>query len=214
MAHNYTSLTGDALAAGIRKQNKQVRLLCIFGITAAAGGIIGAILWIKNSREYFYGILLFVLMIVLAYGCMSGISKVNKTIADPLGCPVFRKFGSPDSIAQRIAQECSSPLLNAKGALICDSFIMKHGDFESYVPLEEALWCYREEHRTNGIPDGVYLIIFDSYGEKHQYPFKFGKSGKELMTDIMKHISEKAPECAFGYTPQARQYMNSRKKTL
>ena len=60
----------------------------------------------------------------------------------------------------------------------------------------------------------MYLIVFDSYGEKHQYPFKFGKSGKELMGDVMKHISEKAPECAFGFTNEARQYMNSRRKTL
>lgn len=214
MARNYSELSGEDLLAGVQKKNKQNKLLCFLGMALAAGLMIGGILMVKSGSEIFYGILMFVIAILIAYACMAGVSKANKSIAAPQNCVLFRKFGTPDMIAQRIAQESSAPLLDAKGALICDSFVMKHGDFETYVPLEEALWVYREEHRTNGIPDGVYLIIFDSYGEKHQYPFKFGKTGKEMMTDIMKHISEKAPECAFGYSGEARQYMLSRKKAL
>lgn len=214
MAHDYSALTGEMLVENVQKSYKRKKILCIVGIPVCCIVLLYSLLQLKSGSDGFMCILFAAISVILIYVCLKGIADAKKLIADPMGSMLFKKFGSPESIAQRIAAESGSPLLDAKGALICDSFIMKHGDFESFVPLEEALWVYREEHRTNGIPDGVYLIIYDSYGCKNSYPFKFGKTGKDMMTDIMKHISEKAPKCAFGYSKEAEQYMQANRKTI
>ena len=100
-------------------------------------------------------------------------------------------------------------LLDSNKALIAKNFIMKHNDFESYIPFTHVLLCYRKESSTNGIPTAVYFVVHDIYGDSFEYPFKMGKKHREEMVDIMKHISTLSPQAAFGYSQQNLQYAKS-----
>ena len=214
MKQNCADLTGDAVVRGVRKKNNQKRLLCLLGVLAAAAALTGAFIWIIKMHEFFYGGILAILCAFGAYMAFTGVSKANKVLADVENCRLFRKFGTPESIASRIASECGEPLLDSKGTLICNSFIMKHGDFESFIPFEQTLHLFRREHRTNGIQDGVYLVMTDAYGDQQQFPFKIGKKGKAQMEEIVDHIIQQAPNCAVGYTKEALAYVKLNKKDL
>lgn len=211
---NLQSITGEDIIRAIRKKSRRGIVWCIVGIIAAFAFMVGGLMMIRKAGQIFYGVIMMVAAAGGAYAAFYYISVMNKKLADTENCDLFRKFGTPDTIAQRIAEECSEPVLEAKGVLICDSFIMRKNDFESYIPFAETLAVFRREHRTNGIPDGVYLVLKDSYGNEQQYPFKFGKTGKEMMTQIMEHISQKAPKCAFGYTPEVLSYVRQNQKSL
>ena len=178
MKRNYTDLTGADLIRCIRQYNQRKRLLLVLLILCTAAGLTGVFIWILRMHEFFYGGVLAFICLCVFYAAITVIAKVNRLLADTERCPLFRKFGTPEAIAARIASECSEPLLDSKGTLICNSFIMKHGNFESFIPFEQALHVYRREHRTNGIQDGVYLVVTDAFGDKQEYSFRFGKKGK------------------------------------
>ena len=214
MKKNYASLTGEDVVRCVRKKNQQKRLLCMLGILLAAAGIVGVFLWILRMHEFFYGILLLLLLCFVVYALFTGISNAGKVLKNVERSRLFRKFGTPEAIAARVAAECGEPLLDSKGTLICNSFIMKHGDFESFIPFEKALHVYRREHRTNGIQDGVYLVVCDVYGDKQDYSFKFGKKGKLQMQEIIEHILQQAPDCAAGYSKEAIAYAKQKVQKL
>ncbi len=208
------SITGNDIVKSISKKNRRGIVWCIVGIIAAAAVMAAGLMLILENGRVFNGVLMIAASILGAYFALCYISVLNKKRMDPEHCELFRKFGTPDSIAQTIARESGEPLHDAKGVLVCDSFIMRKNDFESYIPLKEALAVYRSEHRTNGIPDAVYLVVTDSYGKAQQYPFRFGKAGKETMARIMEHISQKAPDCVFGYSREVLNYISQNRKTL
>ena len=208
------SITGNDILKAIVKKNRRGIGWCIVGIIAAAAVMAAGLLLILEDGRVFNGVLMIAVSILGAYFALYYISVLNKKRLDPEHCELFRKFGTPDSIAQTIARESGEPLHEAKGVLVCDSFIMRKNDFESYIPLSEALAVYRSEHRTNGIPDAVYLVVTDSFGKAQQYPFRFGKAGKEAMARIMEHISQKAPDCVFGYSREVLDYIARNRRTL
>lgn len=208
------NITGSDILKSISKKSLRGIGWCIVGLLAAAAVMAAGLMLILEDGKVFHGILMIGAAIFGAYFALYFISVMKKKSKNPEHCELFRKFGTPDSIAQTIAQESDTPIHEAKGVLVCDSFIMRKNDFESYIPLTEALAVYRREHRTNGIPDGVYLVVTDSYGNAQNYPFRFGKTGKETMAQIMEHISQKAPNCAFGYSREVLNYISQNRKTL
>ena len=203
---NYSELTGDQVVAGVRRYNQRNRLLCILGILVCCAFLVAIIKFMFPGGHYVYGILGVILILLCFYGLFEGISRTTKTIAAGENAAIFRKYGTPETIAARIALESAEPLLDSKGSLVCDSFIMKHGNFESFIPFEKALLIYRREHRTNGIKDSVSLVVHDAFGDSVQYPFKMGRRGQEQMQEIMMHISQKNENCAVGYSPQNLNY--------
>ncbi|MBR4200031.1 MAG: hypothetical protein IKQ91_01985 [Oscillospiraceae bacterium] len=206
MAHDYSNITGEQIVSGVRKYNQRIRILCILGIIVCCFGLIAAFKFLIPSGHYVYTGFAVVLIVICFYALFDGISKAGKTIAAGENAAIFRKFGTPETLAARIAAESGEPLLDSKGSLICDSFIMKHGNFESYIPYDKALLIYRREHSTNGIKDSVSLVVHDAYGDSVQYPFKMGRRGQEQMQEIMMHISQKNEKCAVGYSPQNLNY--------
>lgn len=206
MKKDYSNLTGDEVVRSVRKKNQQKRLLCVLAVLLAAAGMVGIFIWIIRMHEFVYGILLLLLCVCVIVASFTGIANAGKVLANVEGCRLFRKYGTPETIAARVAAESSNPMLDCKGTLICNSFIMKHGDFESFIPFDKALHIYRREHRTNGIQDGVYLVVSDLYGDKQEYSFKFGRKGKTMMAEIMDHIMQQAPQCAAGYSREAIDY--------
>ena len=214
MAHHYENLTGEQIVTAVRKRNQRNRILCILGIALACVILVAALKFLVPSGHYIYAILAVLLIVMCFYLAFEGISKASRTIAAGENADLFRKYGTPESIAARIAAESGEPLLDSKGSLICDSFIMQHGNFESYIPFEKALLVYRREHSTNGIKDSVSLVVHDAFGDSIQYPFKMGRRAEEQMREIMEHISQKNEECAVGYSPQNLNYAKQRATPL
>lgn len=214
MAHNYSNLTGEQVVAAVRKYNQRNRILCVLGMIAACAALIAIFIFLVPSGHYVYTIFGVLFVIMVFYVLFDQISKAGKTIAAGENAAVFRKFGTPETIAARIAAESGEPLLDSRGSLVCNSFIMKHGNFESYIPFEKALLIYRREHSTNGIKDSVSLVVHDAYGESVQYPFKMGKKAQEQMQEIMRHISNQNEKCAVGYSPQNLNYAKTQAQPL
>lgn len=214
MKKDLSSLTGADILSAVRKRHRRIRVWCIVGIIAACAAIVAGVIMMRKGEDMFFGILMLLFGAIGIYVAFTEFSKSGKAMKDAENCRVFRKFGSPESIAAKIAEECSTPVLDAKGVLVCDSFIVQRNNFETYVPFSEALLIYRVEHRTNGIKDGVSLAIHDSYGDKQQFPFQLGKRGQEQMQELMQRISEKNERCAFGYSQQNLAYARQNAQTL
>lgn len=207
MAHNYSALTGDKIVQSIRKQNRHKLVMYILAIPFLCLFLVGMLTYmIQEHDEYVIGVIAIVVLSLLLYADVSSIGKTRKALAEAENCALFRKFGSAERIAAKIAEESAAPLLDSRGTIICESFIMKHGNFESYIPFDHALLVYRQEHSTNGIKDAVFLVVHDVYGDSVQYQFKMGKKGKELMQEMMAHISQKNEHCAVGYSQQNLSY--------
>lgn len=214
MAHNYSSLSGEKIIGSIRKQNKHKLVMYILAIPLLCVFLVAAVIGVLKERDQVF-IMIFgvVIIVVLMYAAFNAIGKTRQKLADTEHAALFRKFGSPDSIAARIAEESATPLLDSRGTLVCASFIMKHGSFESYIPFDQALLVYRQEHSTNGIKDSVFLVVHDAYGDSVQYQFRMGKKGTEQMQEIMRHISQQNDQCAVGYSQQNLSYarLNAKK---
>lgn len=205
MAKDYSGLTGGELLAGIRKTHRARIAADIFAILFAAAFLIGCVIMLMNNRRDAFRIVMSVIGIA---GCILGvwalfgqIGKHIETIARPENCRLFRKYGTPDAKAARIAAESGEPVIAEKSTLLCRSFIMIRGDFESFIPLDKMLHVYRKESSTNGIKHSVYLVGQDIYGDKFEYPFKLGKTHKQVMVNAMEEISRQSPQCAVGYSP-------------
>lgn len=210
MAKDYSALTGDMMLNGIRKTHRFRVAADVFAILFAAAFLIGCVIMLMNNRGDVFRIVMGVIGIAL---CVLGvwvlfgqIGKHVETIAAPEKSRLFRKYGSPESIAARIAAESGEPVIAEKSTLLCRSFIMIRGDFESFVPLDKMLHIYRKESSTNGIKHSVYLVGQDIYGDKFEYPFRLGKTHKQIMGNAMEEISRQSPQCAVGYTPQNLAY--------
>ena len=214
MSKNYSALSGAELISGIRKRHRRGVVVCIVLIVLCAGLMIGGLYGAIHEKSMFIGIAAVALGGLIAWHSLGEIGRHNKIAAEPENCALFRKYGSPETIAARIAEESAEPVLSEKGTLLCRSFIMKQNDFESYVPLDQALLVYRKEHRTNGIKDGVYLVVHDVFGEKFEYPFKLRKKFEADMQAVMADIANRSQQCAVGYSQQNLQYAKAQAKQI
>lgn len=215
MAHSYSSLTGDKIISSIRKQNRHKLMMYILAIPFLCLFLVGMLMYmIQEHDEYVIGVIAVVVLSLLLYAAFSSIGKTRRVLAETEHCALFRKFGSAERIAAKITEESAAPLLDSRGTIICESFIMKHGNFETYIPFDHALLVYRQEHSTNGIKDAVFLVVRDVYGDSVQYQFKMGKKGKELMQEMMAHISRKNEQCAIGYSQQNLSYASTNTKPI
>ncbi len=212
MGMRYTALSGAEIVKKIRSKNVGRLLLYVLGLLLAVGIVFFGISQLLGGH-YFFGIAGLVVGPIVLWMVAELMSKAVATLKNVKECRLFRKYGSPDELAERIAEGSMQPLLESKQALITDSFIMKYGDFESFVPFSDVLLLYRKEHRTNGVLDGIYLVVHDSYGDSFDYPFKLGKKHTEDMNIAANEIAKSAPNCRFGYTKENLEYVkqNARK---
>lgn len=206
MSRSYQSLSGEEIIKKIRSKNRRTVLLCALGDLAVVGAAAVLLFMTANEHRYVYAII-GLLVCVLFFVALTTVMKAAlTTLKDVANAKLFRKFGAPERLAEAISAGAEHPLLESRQTLAADSFIMKHNDFESYVPYSAVLLCYKKEQRTNGILTSVSLVVHDAYGDKTEYPFKMGKRHEGEMNDVMRQIAEQAPNAAFGYTPQNLKY--------
>lgn len=214
MARDYSALSGAEMVSKIKKQNTGIFILCILGYLVAAGFLIGVLYMVKEEQSYFMGIVGLLLIAFACYAMFGVMKNAWKTRSDPENARVFRKYGSPDQLAAKISEGMGATLFDSSKAMLTDSFVMKHGDFESYVPYDQILLLYKKEHRTNGILDSIFLVVHDAYGDKFEYPFKLGKKHANEMEMAAEEIGKHAPQCAFGYTKENLAYAAQNAKKL
>ena len=214
MAVNYSGLTGDQIVRKVRRRNRNTVWKCVLGIILAAAFLVGVIWLIRSEGRYFIGIIGFLIVLGVIYVLLQAIGKAMNVLKDVPFAPLFRKYGTPETIAMRIANGSDSPLIESRKTLIGSSFIMKHGDYESYIPFESVRLMYRKEHSTNGIKDSIFLVVYDEYGDSIDYPFKLGKKHADEMRIAAETIAKHAPECRFGYTRDNLNWIKSIAKKL
>lgn len=211
MAANYQALSGQDVIKKVRNTHIKYLIFCTLGVILAVVMLIAAGSMIRNGEG---GILVMVFGVLVMLCSIYFAGRSFKTLGNIENCRLFRKYGTPDEIAQRISEGSLNTILDSKGSLCTDTFIMKHSDFESYVPYEDILLLYRKEHRTNGVLDGIYLVVHDRYGDKFEYPFKMGKKHAGEMDTVANAIGQRAKDCRFGYTPDNLSYVKQNAKTI
>ena len=213
MAANYSALSGTQMVKQIRGKNVRRLLLNSLGIVLAVGMLFFAFYEFRGGH-WFYGIMGLAVGIIIFWLFVQNISAACATLKNVAECRVFRKYGSPDELAQRISEGSLSRLLESNKALVTDSFIMKHKDYETYVPFQSVLLLYRKEHRTNGVLDGIYLVVHDAYGDSFDYPFKLGSKHEDEMQLAANAIAQSAPNCRLGYTKENLDYVNQNARKI
>ena len=203
MAANYHALSGQDVIKKVRNTHIKYLIFCALGVLLAVVMLIAAGSMIRNGEG---GILVMVFGVLVMLCSIYFAGRSFKTLGNIENCRLFRKYGTPDEIAQRISEGSLNTILDSKGSLCTDTFIMKHSDFESFVPFSEILLLYRKEHRTNGILDSIFLVVHDRYGDKFEYPFKLGKKHAGDMNEVANAIIKSAPDCRVGYTTENLQY--------
>ena len=214
MAINYTGLTGEQIVGKVRRRNRNTVWKCALGIMLVAAFLVGVIWLIRAEKRYLIGIFGILICLLVIYFLLQSIGKATDVLKDVPSAPVFRKFGSPETIAARVANGADSPLIPSRKTLIGDSFIMKHGDFETYIPFESVRLMYRKEHSTNGVKDSIFLVVYDEYGDSVDYPFQLGKKHADEMRIAAETIAAQAPDCRFGYTKENLDWIKSVAKKL
>lgn len=128
----------------------------------------------------------------------------------PERADVFRKYGTPDEIAERI-RDGSNDIFFDNGRLVCtEQYLLDKEKPETLLFFPHALNTY---------PDGVRgreerLIVYDSWGQKLCYPFTNGKQQVfriDILTDKIRKLS---PECRNGHRPEDLEYVRQHAKKL
>lgn len=137
-----------------------------------------------------------------------------KMAVNPRRAAVFRKYGDPDAIAERIFLGREDILLEQNYVIITADYILHRKHYETFVPLADILLMYRKEHRTNGILDSISLVIHDRYGDSYEYPFKMGNKFAGDMDYAVGEIMKLYPDCRVGYDKHNLQYVKEQKQPI
>lgn len=127
---------------------------------------------------------------------------------------VFRKYGDPDEIADRINSGLENILLEQRAVIVTEEYILLRKHYETFVPLTDIMLMYRKEHRTNGILDSVALVVHDRYGEQYEYPFSLKKNSAGDMDYVAGEIRKRVPDCIVGYNPVNLAYVKEHRKPI
>lgn len=167
---------------------------------------------------YFFSNAEFVMgLLTLAVGALCGwvfgkkLIENIKVALQPRRATVFRKYGAPDEIADRIFLGRENVLLEQSYVIITEDYILHRKHYETFVPLADILLVYRKEHRTNGILDSISLVVHDRYGDSYEYPFKMGKKFAGDMDFAVGEMIKRMPNCRLGYDKQNLQYVKEQK---
>lgn len=137
-----------------------------------------------------------------------------KVALNPHKATVFRKYGDPEVIADRIFVGRENILLEQNHVVITADYILHRKHYETFVPIADVLLMYRKEHRTYGSLDAISLVVHDRYGDSYEYPFKLGNKFAGDMDYAVGEIIKLNPECRIGYDRQNLQYVKANKQPI
>lgn len=208
------NVTGNIICKKIKSKHIQ-RILFMLLVMILGGLFIGyAVHSITTEHEYLLPLIAMIFGVVCIIGGIYIITLSIKVLTRVQYSMVFLKYGSPESIAEIIADGANSSIVSCKQTILTDKFILKKNDFETFVPLESILLLYKKEHRTNGILDSVSLVVHDEYGDDFEYPFKLGKKYEGEFNLAGAEIAKHAPNARFGYTKENLAYVKQNAKKV
>ena len=128
----------------------------------------------------------------------------------PERADVFRKYGTPDEIAERIRAGSGTVFFDNGRLVITEQYLLDTEKPETLLFFPHAL---------NAYPDGVQgkeeqLIVYDSWGQKLCYPFTNGKQQVIRIGTLTDKIRKHAPECRSGHRPEDMEYVRQHQKPL
>ena len=140
------------------------------------------------------------LLIVLICGAIAifsiwKLSKIVSIIIDPRKCSVFKKYGSEEQISSILWEISSTKEYADKYIVISRNYIYNPKYIATLVACVDALGVHKYIHKTNGIVDGICLVITDKYGTEHY--FDMVSEGK--CDELIRYLMYKCPNAKFGY---------------
>lgn len=214
MEKNLSDLTGEQMCQLIRKMKIRQCILCVIAEVFFLLFIVMGIWGLCTGEGPAVAVLAVILGLGGAVYLVVVFRRCLRTVQDPEHCRLFRKFGSPSTLAAQIAAGYNTCIIENRNVYVTDTFIMKKNDFDSFVPYTDIVLLYRKEHRTNGIKDGVFLTVHDAYGDVFDYPFRIRKKFEKEMEQTAMRIAAAAPLCRMGYTTENLKYAKACKKEL
>lgn len=167
-----------------------------------------------TSGEYAMCIVTGLISGVCIYFFAAKALRALKMAVAPQKATVFRKYGEPEEIADRINRGLENILLEQRDVIVTEEYILRRKCYETFVPLTDIMWMYRKEHRTNGVLDSIALVVFDRYGEQYEYPFSLKKQFAGDMDFVFGEISKRVPDCILGYNPVNMAHAKENKKPI
>lgn len=189
------SLNADALTNCIRRKYQHYLTFMIFGILVML--IIGIVLTVRFG--IFGAVIGTVLLAIALYAFM----QVNARRMHPENADVFRKYGTPETVAEILRKGSSDVFFDNGRLVVTEQYMLDISDPETLLIFPNALTVY---------PDGVqgkeeYLVVYDKWGKKLRYPFTNGKQQVMKSVILIDKVRKNAPGCRCGHRPEDMEYV-------
>ena len=196
------NVTGEMITEKIRSRAK---LMFVLFLPSAVLALLLGILLVIRFRMIgaLLGTFLLAVPLRFAIGALP-------EMLHPERAEVFRKYGAPDTVAERIRNGSEDVFFQNGRLVVTEQYLLDTERPETLLFFPHALTVY---------PDGVkgreeYLIVYDSWGRKLRYPYTNGKQQvmkADILTDkIRKH----APGCRSGHRPEDMDYVKQHQQPL
>ena len=119
---------------------------------------------------------------------------------------VFAKYGSPEEIAEVLADPENMHMLKCRNLFFTKAYFMKRGDYLTYIPLREI--AHISVSRTYGKHAHLVMTVQPRDGESRRYqvsqPLMLASLSRQiemLSEDLKNHMTFYAPECSITSAP-------------
>lgn len=126
-------------------------------------------------------------------------------IFNPLKADIFKKYGSPNQIANILEEIEGSIIYQDKSITISNDYICDLSNYDSIVKCEDVLGIHKLVHKTNFVTDYYQIVLTDKYGQEVSYKYKCRDEDK--VNNLLQIIAERCPNAEWGYTEKQREYI-------
>lgn len=173
----------------------------------------GIMIAILSSGEDI-GELIFPLLIVGVFAVLFDyvLIKCIIVIIDPLKSDLFKKYGSPEEIANILNEIENTKEYEDRNLIISKRYISDKKDYSKIVACDDVLGVHKLVHKTNFVVDYFQIVITDKYGFEitYSYPVK----EQEKCDKLLMIIANKCKNAKAGYTKQEQDHIKANKQEL
>ena len=201
MEQIYRSMTGEKLLR--RVSGKAIRriitdVLILIAVGFLAVGMIVPIF--QDFRQNFWALFLLPLWFLGIYYPIMHIGKQIGIIRSKEQSEPFSRYGTPDEIAEVLADPDNEQLLPCRRIILTRSYLMRRDDFITYIPLADV--AALRGYIRHGKHSCVRLTVWTRDGMQKEFcteEIPFYRSGEKVYRKIADVLSEVmplyAPDC-------------------
>ena len=193
----------------IRKNEIKKAVIMLIKALIFTGIMISLLLSGDDIKDLIFALLIVGVFVVLFdYGLI----KCIVIIINPLKSDLFKKYGSPEEIAEILDEIETTIEYEDKHLIISKKYISDKKDYSKMVACDDVLGVHKLVHKTNYIVDYYQIVITDKYGNEitYSYPVK----EEEKCDNLLMLIVSKCKNAKAGYTKQEQDYIKANKQTL